>query len=325
MKIIAGFAIGIVVAAFGTARASTAPEIWLSALEPQWRAVLHYPPNDWDELFESDAAWSTVARHVQVFEVSKRFVMEAPPAELARVFGFLRAHNIKLALQGTPLFATQACGLGVEGHGAPHDMKEEAERIRHAGGEVTYIAMDEPLFYGRFLRYFPFRGDRKVCDLSIKEMAAQTAAKIVEVREVFPEVQIGDTEPFGIRADHTDEWNDSLRQWIDAFKISTGKPLAFLQADIVWRDPSAMTDFAAGVGIALQAGIPLGVIYNAAPSAKDWIVEATQNLQKVEKEMNIHPRQAVFQSWTDQPRIILPETDPNSLTGLVREYIRTHD
>jgi hypothetical protein len=36
--------------------------------------------------------------------------------------------------------------------------------------------------------------------------------------------------------------------------------------------------------------------------------------------MNIRPDQAIFQSWMDFPRTILPDREPQSLTNLVLRY-----
>src|SRR5579885_3419526 len=275
----------------GMAAGANAPQIWMFALEPQWRKVMGYSANDWGNLFDSTAAWPIVASHLQVFEISKRFVVEADEAQLRRVLAFLRIHHIKLALQGTPLTATRTCGLGVEGHGPAHDMQAEASRIRRAGGELSYIAMDEPLFYGRFLKFFAWKGKRKTCDYSISELAAQAAQKISEVRSVFPSVIVGDTEPFGISADYSASWKESLVQWIDEYKSAAGSPLAFLQADVVWRAPTWRADLLAGAEIAMKKSIPFGLIYNASPNDTDWTTVAADHFRTVEHQLGIRPAQ----------------------------------
>ena len=302
-----------------------APQLWMAPLDPQWRAVWNFPANDWDLLFESTGKWTVVSSRIQVFAVSKRFVLESNDVELRRVMAFLREHHIKLALQGTPLLATEFCGLGVEGHGPAHDMAQEAQRIHDAGGDLSLIAMDEPLFYGRFLRFFEWKGNRKICNYDIATLALQTAQKIAEVRKVFPNVTVGDIEPFGIQAEYVDLWNASLVQWIDAYRSTSGEPLAFIQADVVWRAPNWKRDLLAGKRITENAGIPLGIIYNASPDEADWTHAASDHFHLIEAEMHIEPAQAIFASWTDRPRKMLPETDPTSLTGLVFQYMQWRD
>src|SRR5207237_1403411 len=80
------------------------------------------PANDFMELFEPNSPWQKTASAIHGFELSKRFVLEAPDADLMRVIAGLRQRNIALSVQGTPLIASSTCGLGVEGHGPPHDM-----------------------------------------------------------------------------------------------------------------------------------------------------------------------------------------------------------
>jgi hypothetical protein len=297
------------------------PTIWVSPLDSHWRRTWNFPANDWDELFEPAAPWASVASHVHVFELSKRFVSEADDTEMRRVVTFLKDNKIKLALQGTPLVATQACGLGVEGHGPAADMAQEAARIRSAGGDLAYVSMDEPLFYGRFLRYFKWRGARKTCDYPIKDLAAQTAGKIAQVRAIFPAVVVGDTEPFGIPPSYSAEWNAGLAEWIDAYKSATGQVLSFLQADLVWSTPTWKSDFLEGAAIARSKSIPMGIIYNASPKDRNWTALAASHYRLIEGELKVVPAQAVFKTWTDYPRRMLPESDRSTFSGLVHEYL----
>ena len=298
------------------------PKIWLGALEPQWRQVKGFAPNDWEQLFDKKAPWPIVASHIEAFFVSKRFVRDADEQQLQRVITFLKEQKIKLAMQGTPLVATRECGLGIEGHGPPGDMLEGAERIRSAGGKLDYIAMDEPLYYGSIFKYVDRAGGRVPCDHTIQELAAQTATKIAEVRNIFPSVIIGDIEPFGVEPRLATVWKRNLAEWPDAYSSATGMPLAFMQADNVWARPAWEPDFMAGVEILRSKNVPLGVIYNASPRDPDWLGSAATHFRLIENQMRISPALAVFLSWTDAPARMLPETDPDTMTGLVLQYLR---
>lgn len=298
------------------------PKIWMSALDPIWRATNKFPPNDWDALFQNTSAWPQVVAHLQVFELSKRFVMESDEVELANVLTFLRQRNIEISIQGTPLLATPTCGLGVEGHGPALDMLQEAQRVAKLGGQLSYISMDEPLFYGEFLKFFPFKGNRKTCSYSIRELASQAAQKIRQVKSVFPNVKVGDVEPAGIAADYAASWKMSLAEWIEDFESATGQSLAYLGNDVVWHLPTWRFDLRVAIEVSKKSNTPIQVIYNASPTEVNWTVSAENHYRTIESDLRIDPEIAFFSTWTDRPQKMLPETDPNTLTGLILQYLK---
>jgi hypothetical protein len=51
-------------------------------------------------------------------------------------------------LSGNDSSGRQACGVNVEGFGAPDTARVTAERIKRNGRELRYVAMDEALWYG---------------------------------------------------------------------------------------------------------------------------------------------------------------------------------
>ena len=123
-------------------------EVWFSATEPVWRQFHNWPANDYMQLFEPSAPWQSAARGVKVFMLAKKFVAEASDADLQTILGDLQRRHIALAVQGTPLTFTNECGRGIESYGPPHDMLGMASRVRHLGGTIAYVAVDEPLFFG---------------------------------------------------------------------------------------------------------------------------------------------------------------------------------
>ncbi len=300
-----------------------ADDIWFSAAEPVWRQINGWPPNDYIGLFAPNAGWRRGARYVHVFELSKRFINETDERTLRLVVGDLNRRGIAIAIQGTPLMASKQCGLGVESFGPPHDIAAEAERIQRVGGEVYAITMDEPLYYSQ-----RFRGnDRQIaCRMSISDAAAQAAIKIAEVRKIFPDVKVGDVEPIGIsQAGEGRPWSVDLQDWIDEFKKANGFPLAFLQFDVLWAQPNWAAQLAAMAPAVHSAGVPFGIIYNGLrtdPTDKAWILSARHHVAEVEGLFRDRPHQAVFQTWTDRPRKMLPEQAGDSLTGLLLWYVR---
>jgi len=102
-------------------------------------------------------------------------------------------------------------------------------------------------------------------------------------------------------------------------------PLAFLQADLVRANPDWKPQFTAAVAILRSSGIPLGIIYNGMRSNQtdlEWTEEAARLCHLIEHEMGVLPEQAIFHSWMDRPRKMLPETDPGTLANLVTRYER---
>jgi hypothetical protein len=292
----------------------------MAATEPVWREIHGWPANDYLALFESSASWSAASSRVNVFELSKKFIDLTAENDLRHVLEDLRRRGIAIAMQGTPLLASRTCGLGVEGHGPPHDMAATARRIKQLGGQLAYISMDEPLFYGH-----RFNGDgrRIPCHSTIPELARQVAEKIAEVRAIFPDVKVGDIEPVGIMQPDAAQWAADMTQWLQAFREATGVPLAFMRLDCVWLRPNWQAQFDAVVPRIRAAKIPLGVIYDGTPEdATDvaWTTSALSHMQLIERKLAGAPDQVAFQSWMDHPRAMLPENTPGSLTHLVRTY-----
>jgi hypothetical protein len=304
----------------GTPTRTQASEIWMAAAEPIWRTIHGWPPNDYMELFTPNAQWQKAAAVVKVFEVSKRFLLESPEQDVRQVISDLKRRHISLAVQGTPLTAGQQCGLGIEGHGPPHDMALLAQRVKQLGGTIEYVSLDEPLFYGHV---YNGRGTERVCHFSIDELAAQTAQKIDEVRRLFPAIRIGDTEPFGIRYPDTATWTSEIAEWLEAYRAAMGEPLAFLRADLVPTMPAWRQQFATAIGVVRNSGVPLGVIYNGTrmdTSDATWIAAANHLCHVVEGQMAVEPAQVAFMTWTDRPHRLLPENQPGTLTNLVNKY-----
>jgi hypothetical protein len=73
--------------------------------------------------------------------------------------------------------------------------------------------------------------------------------------------------------------------------------------------------------VALLRGkeIPLQVIYDGSDAV--WISQAKQRFQQFEGALGIKPDGAVLQSWAAWPSRALPETNPNTMTGFVLQYV----
>ena len=284
---------------------------------------------DYLDLFKPDAPWKNAASHISVIGVPAEFLTKTPDNDLEQVFADLKRRNIKLMVQmlplaGRPTAEAPQCGVGVEGYAAPGQSLLLARKVKRLGGEIDYFGMDEPLYYGHdFDRYDDQNRNpkRRGCHLTIGEVAADVAARLKQVRSVFPNVKLGDVEPFTEFPES--QWETELSNWFDAFRGATGEPLAFFRLDLIWVKPwqSKMPKL---VALLRSKGIPLQVIYDGSSNAGSdaaWVSQAMQRFQQFEGGLGIRPDGAVLQSWAAWPSRALPETDRDTMTNLVLQYM----
>ena len=316
-KFLAVLTLGLLVTAPPCARAA---EVWFAATEPVWRAVRGWPPNDWMALFQPNAPWQRAAAQVQVFELSKRAVLETNDSDLATVLNSLRQHHIRIAVQATPLLASQICGLGIEGHGPANDMVQVARRLKRFGADLAYLTMDEPLWFGHF---YNGTGRQRSCHSSIVSIAQQAASKMKAVRQIYPGVVIGDDEPIGVPDAIASEWPEDIRAWLGAYRDAMGEPMGFLRADVVWQRKTWLDVLRRVIAVVRGGSVTFGIIYNGTPadtSDADWINDAQSHFEMIEGTLHIRPGQVMLQSWMDRPRAMLPETRADTMTNLVLRY-----
>jgi hypothetical protein len=135
---------------------------------------------------------------------------------------------------------------------------------------------------------------------------------------------VGDVEPIGKWAS-AEILLSATEKWLDAYHKASGQRLAFLHADVGWG-----TDW---VGIttelmkfARQKGVRFGMIYNGedlAHSDSEWANEAISHFETFERGGR-QPDDVIFQSWVSHPKHILPESEGNSMSGIVRRYLDDH-
>ena len=162
---------------------------------------------------------------------------------------------------------------------------------------------------------------RNACQGTVDQMAANAAVNIRALLAQFPNVIIGDIEPFPVSASN---WLPQYQAGIEAFRKALGFPLALFYADVAWDTPSYLADLASVRQMLSSEGIPFGIIYNGngyATSDSQWIQSATQHM--IAAELNLgSPDLVIFQSWDAYPKKLLPETDPDSFTSLIDTYFR---
>ena len=302
----------------GAAIAAT-PQIWLSGVDTIVRQRLDPgSTSDFMDLFQPGSPWRTAAASVRVFQVSTQFVTKASDDMLRIVLADLQRRNISLAMAALILSGDGNCGYQVEGYSAPRTMAAAARRIKNLGGNLRYIAMDSPLWFGRFVSRSP-----RACHSSMETLANDIAAKVNAIRQYFPDVVIGDIEPLGVR--QPDDWVEELTTWAEVYRKIVGTPLAFLHADVNWRGP--WREQIKPLSDKLHAhGMEFGVICNGFAIDKtpaEWVANADEHVRAVEAIPGLRLDQVVIQTWMRQPDRFLPESQPGTLTNFVLQYLRT--
>jgi hypothetical protein len=306
----------------GMSLAAGTAEIWLSGVPPFVRQkMFQESDSDYLDLFKPDARWSKSAQRVKVFMINGGLIMHQSDEELKAVFADLKRRRIALAIEmgllsGKDSSGHQECGVGVEGFAAPDNAKVIANRIQKNGGELAYVAMDEPLWYGHH-----FSG-KNACQWSMESVARDIVPRVAGLREKFPDVQIGDIEPVGT-AEPAD-WVGEIAQWTRVYQQVVGEPLSFFHADVAWNGPWQRQLPAVKQRID-ATGLKFGVIYDGGGSKDEsdevWTREAEQHFRIVESNPAMIPDHAIIQTWARWPKKMLPEDEPGTMTNLVLQYI----
>jgi hypothetical protein len=263
-------------------------------------------------MWKSDASWKAIAAHISSIYFPPGNIDQADDTRLKEAFGLLKTKNIALGLEAPMLSRSDACRANTEAHAAPGALTRILEKVRRNGGELRYILMDEPFYWGH--------RDTSGCEQTAAELANNVAENIRSVRRIFPNVEIGDVEV----VDASSEWITDLLHWNDAYQAAVGEPLAFFQADIAWS-VLAMQNLVT-LSRQLRGQIPFGIIYNAGPNVandEQWQLSTERNISEAESMRRIHPDIAVFATWEHYPTRLLPEDRFGTMTNIVLRYLRS--
>jgi hypothetical protein len=318
MRLFAGLLAWLIAAGRCLAIDAAVPQVWLSGVDPFVRQAMKAGASDYNELFRPDAPWRVAATHVSVFKTSTQWILNGSDEELTRMFVDLRGRGIALAIEALMLTReNDKCGRGVEGYSGPGTIRRAAERIQALGGQLAYIAMDEPLWFGH-----SYRGPQ-ACQASLPYLARDIARTVKDVKAVFPNVKVGDIEP--LPQSSQADWVGTIMEWAAEFESAVGVPLAFFDMDVDWvRNWDA--DVSRLARELAARGVKFGIIYNGNPNDPDdqtWTRNAEVRFDAIEGRLGIIPDQAILQTWMVHPTHMLPETRPGTMTNLVMRYART--
>jgi|HubBroStandDraft_6_1064221.scaffolds.fasta_scaffold00070_54 hypothetical protein len=215
-------------AASGSGPAGQLPKVWFSM--GGWGQIPSPGHHSWEVLYlQPNGTWPAFMDHVTVVGILTQVLVKMPDADLAKVAARLKEKHVALGIEMLAQAddAPAGCGGGVEGYYAPFMVANIAAKLKRTGAEPSYIAMDEPLWFGHY-----YNG-KNACHSSIASVAERVAKNLREYLKVFPNVTIGDGEPFPAITDQPN-WKDDYKHWIEAFHAKVGKELAFTDVDINW-------------------------------------------------------------------------------------------
>jgi hypothetical protein len=292
--------------------ASPKPIVWFCPEVPfliPWTGFSGSP--QYFDLFQDNSEWPHAEKHVQVFKIYGYLVQKATDSQLQSMFAYLKRHNIALAFE-FGLMSRPEGGEGVEGFGG-ESLLGAVQKIEADGGDLKYVAMDEPLYYGGL-----YRGPGAPA-WSQQQVVDNITIAVKALHAVYPNIEVGDIEPFGA-PDDSDVCCYS--SGIAAMEKSFGAPLPFFDLDIDWGAPHVFTAIGAMRDGIRKHGVPWGMIYNGDgpdSSSAQWLGETADNAKRTEIQDGT-PDIVIFQSWTPQPKILLPEEQQDSFTHLINWY-----
>lgn len=205
--------------------AGNPPLVWFSPLVPGNWPDGRAGQVDYLDLFNPAAPWASAASRVQVFKIVPIFT-DTPGAltdsQWRQVFADLDRRGIALAMDWGPL-SSMTCGRNVEGFTGSQSLAK-AQKIKSLGGNLRYLAMDEPFYYANI-----YSGP-DACRWTPKQIAVNAVQNLAQIRSVFPNVVVGDEEP--TPALGVPDWVQRYAAWLDAWKEAAGVPLAFFHFDV---------------------------------------------------------------------------------------------
>jgi hypothetical protein len=318
----AGYMAMLAVLFSGLARPVGAADIWLSAIDPVVQKEQKHSdtPSDYMDLFRPNAPWATAASGLKAFKISTQFGLRSTDDQLRTLINDLQRRHIGLAIELAILVGTDRCGTTVEGYASPNAVEVLAKRIKKFGAQINYVAMDEPVWMGHAAKgvtHPEIRGAVR-CEDSVSDLVEQIAPKVAILRELFPNIQIGDIDP--VHGRYPSQIDD-LPMFADLFRKETGVPLSFVHADISW-DTNWQPLLEALAERLHRRGIRLGVICNGNPTERRdeaWISQALQHCRTIAADPKIKADEFIVQSWNPAPTKMLPETDPGALTFAAKQ------
>ncbi len=287
--------------------------------------LVWYAPNmgsrDFADLFTKPEQWNAARKQIDVFQFFSQNLLDAPCSICgenklytfadAKAFETLNQWGMPIAME-TGAVKEWGC-TGVDEFGVTRDA---IEGVRYYGGDVTFVAMDEPYIGGELV------ANGNSCRHTMEQSADATAKYMSLVKASYPNIIVGDVEPYPyFSAAQLEDWTRALE--------ARGSTPAFFHIDVNPLEGGYLHD-EASIAADLQAlkafyeehGIAFGVIYTAnmdfgVQSDEGYYDLTMEWLRQVQRAIG-KPQHVIFESWLGpapggrhEVPINLPEDDPS--------------
>ena len=309
------------------------PEVWMCHKNPL-------------ELLEHPAQWAFVRRHVSGIKMYIGLLKDTPDDQLAALAKMLKANRIPVAFEcgGTLGFARMD-----EKNGEDSARRELARfrRFIKAGGRIDYLDLDGPV---RRLLYAKRKDGKRFT--SAARAADQLMIYLANVERAVPKVQFflltnfpnwgyRGAVSYHARGPNRQDWGDydKVVKTVLAKAKATGHKFAGVTVDnpyeyavgehfsVKLKDPKKV-DWIKRIrdyeDFARSRGLEFNFIANSEKGGKtSGAAFAERTLKMVDAYVKAggKPTRYVIQSWYPHPTKVLPETEPDTMTGLVKAVI----
>jgi len=286
---------------------------------------------DYAELFTKPEQWSVARSRINVFKFYTQNVLPYPCTICGNntLGTFVQAKAFQtLTDWGIPIDVDVGAlkEWGCTGTEEFRVAEETIRNIRANGGDVTFFDMDEPYMGGELT------ANGRSCGYTMQESAEVTAKFMRLVKGAYPNIIVGNTEPYPYFS------VSELERWIEALEARGTTP-AFFHLDVNMLEGGARHD-TGHVSSDLQTlsqffqahQIPFGVIFTAntnwSAASNRAYFDATMQWIRLVNDAIGKPQHVIFNSWlgpapggAHEFPINLPENDPSaySHTRLILE------
>lgn len=282
----------------------------------------NFGSRDYAELFTKPEQWRLARGKVDVFKFDIQSVLENPCVicgdnilhTFVNVNAFRKLNDWGVATALTVGVVKEWGCTGTEEFRAAN---VAIQNIRANGGVVTFLDMDEPFMGGN---YAP--PGSKSCGYTMQQSADAASRFIRQVRAAYPNLLVGDTEPYPLFS------VTELEQWTLALEARGVFPAYLhLDVDMVWareRRLDVAGDLRTLNQFFQERRIPFGVIFISdwtdAGSDRAYFDSTMEWVRTVNAAIG-KPQHVIFNSWQAAPEdrenkrihdvpINLPESDP---------------
>jgi hypothetical protein len=254
--------------------------------------------------------------------------------EIQTLFAKLKTWELQLGLEVPVLKAAKWGGDGqpLQAKGAFAQLQRFAARFKALGMEkVAWFAFDEPLYAARHV----IPSNTEIPE-RLAHGVAETTAFIAMLRRAYPGARLGDIEPYPALT--FDEITGAVEgvQKICAQQGVNG--LNFLRLDVDWdrmerKNEGSWAEVKRVEDWCHSRGMDFSLIYWSANQPRlDREGQATPDVWRTGMLLQGRayaqaggmPDQVVIESWLHVPRRAVPETNPDTFTGSVLEFLRTY-